>query len=227
MNMEKKDKSREWLGLIIGLIGIISALFGLVEFNRYLVMLIPLLPRMITLILSYWLISAVPILVVIFSKDKLSELGFTKDKIGLQILIGILLGIGMSLILTLVPHLTGLGAYVDSGKRYKYLWQFIYEFVYCTAGVAAVEELCFRGFVFSKIKKISDKEIVAIIVSSVLFGLFHIASLNIFQIVLTAFLGLFWCICRKYIKNCTTFSLIICHGIYDALITVWVFVFIK
>ena len=225
--MEKKDKSREWLGLIIGLIGITSALFGLVEFNRYLVMLIPLLPRMITLILSYWLISAVPILVVIFSKDKLSELGFTKDKIGLQILIGILLGIGMSLILTLVPHLTGFGAYVDSGNRYKYLWQFIYEFVYCTAGVAAVEELCFRGFVFLKIKKISDKEIVAIIVSSVLFGLFHIASLNIFQIVLTAFLGLFWCICRKYIKNCTTFSLIICHGIYDALITVWVFVFIK
>ena len=227
MNKEKKDKSLEWLGLIIGLIGIFSALFGLVVFNRYLVMLIPLLPRMITLILSYWLISAVPILVVIFSKDKLSELGFTKDKIGLQILIGILLGIGMSLILTLVPHLTGFGAYVDSGNRYKYLWQFIYEFVYCTAGVAAVEELCFRGFVFSKIKKISDKEIVAIIVSSVLFGLFHIASLSIFQIALTAFLGLFWCICRKYIKNCTTLSLIICHGIYDALITVWVFVFIK
>ena len=225
--MEKNSKKTEWAGLIIGIIGIFSCLFGLVMFNRYVVMLIPLIPRMLTLILSYWIIAAVPILVMIFSKDKLSDLGFSKEKIGLQILIGILLGIGMSLVLTLVPHLAGFGSYVDNGYRYKYLWQFIYEFVFCTASVAAVEELCFRGFVFSKIKKISDKDIIAIIVSSVLFGLFHIASFNIAQLIITTLLGVFWCICRKYIKNCTTLSLIICHGIYDAMITVWVFVFIK
>ena len=152
--MEKNSKKTEWAGLIIGIIGIFSCLFGLVMFNRYVVMLIPLIPRMLTLILSYWIIAAVPILVMIFSKDKLSDLGFSKEKIGLQILIGILLGIGMSLVLTLVPHLAGFGSYVDNGYRYKYLWQFIYEFVYCTASVAAVEELCFRGFVFYKIKRI-------------------------------------------------------------------------
>lgn len=224
--MEKSNKSLEWTGLIIGLIGIFSCLFGVVAFNRYVVMMLPLIPRMITLILGYWIIAAVPIMVMIFSKDKISDLGFSKDKIGLQILIGALLGIGMSLILTLVPHLAGFGAYVDSGNRYNYLWQFIYEFTYCTASVAAVEEICFRGFVFSKIKKISEKEIVAIIVSSVLFGLFHIASFNIIQIVMTTLLGIFWCVCRKYIKNCSTLSLIICHGIYDAMITVWVFVFL-
>ena len=225
--MEKKDKTLAWVGLIIGLIGIFSALFGVVAFNRYVVMLIPLIPRMITVIVSYWIVAAVPILVMIFSKDKVSDLGFTKEKIGFQILIGVLLGIGMSLVLTLVPHLAGFGDYVDNDHRYKYLWQFIYEFFYCTAAVAAVEELCFRGFVFSKVKKISDKEIVAIIVSSVLFGLFHIASFNVAQLIITTLLGLFWCICRKYIKNCTTLSLIICHGIYDAMITVWIFVFIK
>ena len=100
--MEKKDKTLAWVGLIIGLIGIFSALFGVVAFNRYVVMLIPLIPRMITVIVSYWIVAAVPILVMIFSKDKVSDLGFTKEKIGLQILIGVLLGIGMSLVLTLV-----------------------------------------------------------------------------------------------------------------------------
>ena len=225
--MEKIDKTEEWTGLIIGLAGIFACLFGLVMFNRYVVMLIPLIPRMAVVILSYWVIAAAPIAVMIASKDKLSDLGFAKEKIGLQILIGVVLGIGMSLVLTLVPHLAGFGSYVDNGNRYGYFWQFIFEFVYCTASVAAVEELCFRGFVFSKIKKISEKEIVAILVSSALFGLFHIATLNIIQIVMTTLFGIFWCICRKYIKNCTTLSLIVCHGIYDALITVWVFVFIK
>ena len=114
--MEKKDKTLAWVGLIIGLIGIFSALFGVVAFNRYVVMLIPLIPRMITVIVSYWIVAAVPILVMIFSKDKVSDLGFTKEKIGFQILIGVLLGIGMSLVLTLVPHLAGFGDYVDPSR---------------------------------------------------------------------------------------------------------------
>ena len=65
----------------------------------------------------------------------------------------------------------------------------------------------------------------AIIGSSVLFGLFHFMGGNIGQIILTGFMGTIFCLCRVKIKNCTMFSLIIAHGVYDALTTVWLNIF--
>ena len=94
---------------------------------------------------------------------------------------GVLVGIAMSFILTLIPHLAGFGEFVDSGKRYKYLWQFIYEFFYCIFAIAFVEEFVFRGFLYEKIKRIGQKDMIAIIGSSVLFGIFHLFSGNIVQ----------------------------------------------
>lgn len=144
-----------------------------------------------------------------------------QNKIKSQIILGVLIGIAVSFILTLIPHLLGFGEYFDSGKKYKYLWQFIYEFFYCILAVGFVEEFVFRGFIYKKIKNISRKDIIAIIGSSVLFGVFHIFSGNIFQMIMTACLGIFFCFCRLKIKNCSTLSLIIAHGIYDAFITVF------
>ncbi|MBQ8787853.1 MAG: CPBP family intramembrane metalloprotease [Oscillospiraceae bacterium] len=154
-------------------------------------------------------------------KDKLSDYGFVKDKIGMQIIVGILIGLAMSAVLTLIPHLLGFGENFDTGKRYKYLWQFIYEFFYCIVAVGLTEEFVFRGLIYSKIKNIAQKEWVAILASSLLFGLFHIFGGNIFQIFTTAFIGFVFCICRLKIKKCSVLSLIIAHGVYDALITVW------
>lgn len=129
------------------------------------------------------------------------------------------------MILTLLPHLFGFGEYVDSGKRYKYLWQFLYEFFYCIFAIGLVEEFVFRGFVYKKVKSISQKDMIAILGSSVLFDIFHLFSGNMIQMLMTvcigAFFFFFFCFCRLQIKNCSTLSLIIGHGVYDALITVW------
>lgn len=64
-------------------------------------------------------------------------------------------------------------------------------------------------------------KMVAIIGSSVLFGVFHLFSGNIIQMLMTTCIGAFFCFCRLKVKNCSTLSLIIGHGVYDALITVW------
>ena len=225
--MEKKTVVKEWLGLIIGFTGIMLGCLLVRLLNSYLLMAIPLIPRMITMVVSYWLCALVPIVLFFFHKDRLSDYGFTKDGLFLQIIIGIGLGLLMSVILTLIPHLLGFGGFVDNGHRYKYLWQFIFEFVYCTAGVAAAEEFGFRGFIYARIKKISkDKDLIAILGSSVLFGLFHIFGGNIFQVFITMLIGLFFCFLRLKIKKCSTLSLIICHGVYDAMITVWASLFI-
>lgn len=215
------SKKKEWICLIVGFLGALLGLYGVVAFNQFVLMSLPLALRMISMIVVYWLIALIPIIVMLVNKDKLADYGFCKDKIGVQIVVGILIGIGMSFILTLVPHLFGLGAYVDSGQRYRYLWQFIYEFFYCIFAIGFVEEFVFRGFVYEKIKSIGQKDMIAIVGSSVLFGVFHLFSGNIIQMVMTACIGAFFCFCRLKIRNCSVLSLIIGHGIYDALITVW------
>lgn len=214
-------KKKEWIYLIVGFLGAMLGLFGVVLFNQFVLMSLPLVVRMISMIFVYWLIALIPIIIMFAVKDKLAEYGFSKEKITLQIIVGVVIGIVMSFILTLLPHLLGFGEYVDSGKRYEYLWQFIYEFVYCIVAIGFVEEFVFRGFVYQKIKSICQKDIIAIIGSSVLFGVFHLFSGNIIQMVMTACIGAFFCFCRLKIKNCSTLSLIIAHGIYDALITVF------
>ena len=71
------------------------------------------------------------------------------------------------------------------------------------------------------------KEFLAVILSSVLFGLFHISGGSIIQILITGLLGALWCIFRLKIKNCSTLSLIIMHGVYDGLITVMASLLLK
>lgn len=218
--MEKAQKNAI-VALLISFIGSLLGLFGVASFNQYILMSLPLVARMFLMIITYWLIAFVPIIVMFVIKDRIYDYGFRKGKIGIQLSIGTGLGIGMSMILTLIPHLAGFGSYVDSGKRYVYLWQFIYEFVYCILAVGAVEEFVFRGVVYSKAKQIIEKEWFAVVLSSVLFGAYHLLSGNLVQMIMTGLIGALFCLFRLKIKNCTTLSLIVAHGVYDALITVW------
>ena len=215
------SKKKEIISLIIGFVGVVAGLYGVVSFNRFVLMSLPIVIRMVCMILTYWLIALIPAIVMIVNKDKLTDYGFSKEKIGMQIIVGILIGTVMSVLLTLIPHLIGFGEFVDSGKRYKYLWQFIYEFFYCIFAIGLGEEFVFRGFIFEKIKRVAGKDIIAVIISSVFFGVFHFFSGNLVQIVMTACIGAFFCFCRLKIKNCSTLSLLIGHGVYDALIAVF------
>lgn len=208
-------------GLVIGYLGSMLALFGLVMFNSYLLMSISLVARMVAMIVLYWLVALVPAVIMLVDKEKLSDYGFSAEKIPLQIVVGVIIGVLMSVVLTLIPHLAGYGEYFNSGNDYSQLWQFVYEFIYCIIAVGFVEEFIFRGFIFSRVKSLGGNNIVAVIVSSVLFGFFHIFGGNPLQIFTTALIGAFFCLCRLKIKNCTLLSLIIAHGVYDALITVW------
>lgn len=140
------SKKKECFCLIAGFFGSMLGLYGVVAFSQFVLMSLPIGLRMVSMLLIYWLIALIPIIAMLVNKDKLADYGFSKNKIGLQIIVGVQIGIAMSLILTLIPHLFGFGEYVDNGKRYKYLWQFIYEFFYCIFAVGFVEEFVFRGF---------------------------------------------------------------------------------
>ena len=77
---------REWVLLIIGVVGTLACLFGVVMFNRYVLGLLPLLVRGVLVIVMYWIIALVPIVLMIINKDKIEDLGFSKKKLWLQII---------------------------------------------------------------------------------------------------------------------------------------------
>ena len=219
------EQKRTIFHLIIGTIGTVAGLLLVNAFNQSVLMGFPIATRMVLGICTYWLIAAVPFVIMLLAKDKPGDYGFAKEKTGYQIIVGIVVGLGMSVVFTLIPSLLGKNEWVNNGHNYQEWWQFVYEFVYCIAAIGLVEEFVFRGFVFNKIKALSGSNKVAIAGSSVLFGLFHFLSGNVIQFIMTAFLGVIFCLCREKIKNCTLLSLIIAHGVYDAMITVWGFVF--
>jgi membrane protease YdiL (CAAX protease family) len=225
--MKKVNKVKELILIIVAFLGTMAGCIGVRAFNIYVLMSLPLVTRMVTMILFYWLIALVPVIIMAADKEKLENYGFRRDGILRQIVTGVLIGVGMSVVLTLVPHLLGYGNFVDNGHRYQFLWQFIFEFVYCTCGVALAEEFVFRGMLFEKLRRVGGNNAIAVICSSVLFGLFHIFNGNLIQVVMTTLIGLFFCFCRLKIRNCSVLSLIIAHGVYDAMITVWLFVFLR
>lgn len=221
--MKKKNL---WLEMVIGISWSILALWGVICFNSFILMNLPIFSRMVLSIVLYLCMSIGPLLVMIYVGDTLTDYLFSREKIGTQIFIGICIGIVMSLILTLPLFLTGHGESSDNGHHYQFLWQFMYEIVYCVVAVAFTEEFIFRGFLYKKLYAIFDSQLVAILISSVAFGLFHIFGGSLVQVFMTGLIGLALCLVRSKVKHCTTLSLIIGHGLYDFLITVWVNVFL-
>lgn len=213
-------KSDEWIGLISGFIGSIVGLLVLLIFNLYVLGRLPQPFRAISTFPTYWFVAVAIIVLMIIFKDKPTSIGFRKEKIGLQILIGIGLGFAMSAVFTFLPHLVGLGEYFCNPRGYTMLWQYCYEFAYCILAVGAAEEFVFRGYLFTKLKNISGKNWVAVLISSVMFGIFHVFGGGLGQALMTTLLGFLLCFFKLKIKNCTLLSLIIAHGVYDALIVV-------
>lgn len=215
----KKNK-KPIIQLIIAIIGVFAALLGIIEFNQYFLMDIPIYGRMVVLIVMQWLLFLVPGILMLIGKEKMCDLGFTAKNILRQILIGVGIALIMSAIFTVIPILLGF-KYMVGSTNYTQMWQFAYQFVYSVFGVALAEELVFRGYIFNKLLELRNNRWFAIITSSVIFDTVHIFSGNIIQIFVTAIIGFLFCMLREKIKNCTLLSLIVLHGVYDALIVLW------
>ena len=220
-------KRKEIPDIVICYIGTMLGVLAVRFFNMYVMMSISLVPRMAVIIAVYWVIALAAIIITLIRKEPAKTYGFFKGKLFIQIGIGVVIALAMSIVFTLVPHLAGFGQFFDTGNRYEYLWQYIFEFTYCILSVGFVEEFVFRGFIFGKLQKICRNNVLPVIISSALFGLFHIFNGSIFQMLMTAGIGALFCLCRLKIKKCSTLSLIIAHGVYDALITVWANVLLK
>lgn len=77
--------------------------------------------RMILMIVTQWILFLVPGILMIMNKEKISSLGFRKEKVLLQIGIGLLVAISMSLVFTVFPILLGFKDMVGD-RSYTKVW---------------------------------------------------------------------------------------------------------
>lgn len=217
-NLTKAERIREGIDIAIGYFGAMLCLYGLSLANKHLFPELALGARIPLSFILYWLVSAVPRLILMIRRDRLKTLELDKGSLLKQALIGLALGAALFIVLELVPILAKIE---NNGSRYTKLWHFVYEFFYTMLCVGLVEEFIFRAFIYEKLERVSGSTAIAVIGSSLLFGLFHIfASGGILQIIMTAFIGAVFCLFRLKIKGFTFLSLVIMHGFYDFLISV-------
>ena len=213
-----RSRTKELAGLCIGMAGAFGSVWLLTQVLIPLIIPQKMLLRMLLLAAVYWLIAAVPLIVMRVQGDRFRDYGFSKQKIPLQILTGLVIGLCFAAVLVLPPYAIGLGGLWDNGYRFgTSVWKYIYQLCYDIAAIAAVEELVFRGFCMKKATRILGDEWAGAAAASVLFGLFHFSG-GIVQVVVTMLIGAGWSVCRLKIRHCTLLSLIIAHGVYDFII---------
>lgn len=142
-------------------------------------------------------------------KDKEYNLGFSKEKIPLQLIYGAVLFVGMVILYKLQGN-KYLGQPFEVNKM---------MFLIMTDALATAigEEIAFRGMLYMRLRKAFNKDIAAILVSSLIFGLSHFMVGDIDGMLLFAVTGVLLCASRRYLKNCTLLSTITAHFLYDFL----------
>ncbi len=211
-------KMKEWIGLLAGLLGCIGIMLAGYSITPETTQGLPIAGQYAVSFGKIWLRLLVPLVVAVILKDNGYRYGFRRAYLGRQIIAGLVLGFCLTGLGVIEPHLLEAGEAADAGNRGLQSWTGVITAFYYIAVIGVTEEVMFRGFVWTRLKKIGLPDWAVIIATSVLFGLYHLGGGRWSQIVLAVVFGAIMCICRKKIKFVTTLSLIIGHGVYDLII---------
>lgn len=169
---------------------------------------------------SYYLIL---MFIIIFTVKKyrgksLDSIGLSTNDLAKQILIGIGIFALFSLI-TLIPLLVGASKQEVLNFKPANVSILIYFIFFDIFLVGFGEELIFRGYFLERINEISGSKIWAVLISSILFGLYHYpTNHDIIQVISATIFGIVLSIIKLKIKKCGLISLAIAHGLNDAFI---------
>lgn len=112
--------------LILAVASVFLSLMIVMYLNQNILPTISLLPRMGLLIAVQWIMLIVPAILMKLNGTTLSSIGFTKQNVSAQIVVGLLITLAMSLVLTILPILLGLKEMVGSTihPAEKNIWRF-------------------------------------------------------------------------------------------------------
>lgn len=177
--------------------------------------------RMILTMLVSVVMAGIPALFCRLNKIKLSSLGFSKDIIGKQIFIGLCIFAVTISVTVLIPLLIGINPSDVLNFKCSSMGILFFYIIYDLFFVGFGEEFIFRGYFTHRIQTTTNSTLAAVIISSIVFGLWHYPhSQNILQVIVTTMMGLLYGFARYKIKDCSLLSVSVGHGLQDAVIIV-------
>jgi len=218
MSVKSTAKSRHYITVAVVFIWTLITLLIIGVINRNVLSHLAGVLWLAVAIIPWWLMLLATVIFMRRDKEGPKDLGFTKEKLWLQILLGFAVAAFTLAVFIVLPELV-LGVRMGWHEPFT-VWGFVSRVIFQLLAVAFVEEVVFRGHIFKKLLEIKDNKWFAILISSALFGLFHIFNFNIWQILVTAVMGVVWCIFREKLKHCTLLSLIIAHALHNALMPI-------
>lgn len=161
-------------------------------------------------IVGYTMVAIVAMILTGQSKKLLP----TKEKLGLQILIGVGIALGLCLLIGVIPILCGtslVGSHSDIPMDRMILIA-IQDILFVGVG----EEIVFRGYIQNQFTIwLKSKKWLAPLFAAGMFGLWHLINGSIIQVLFTTIIGCVFGYATYYIKHCSLLSVIIAHGLYD------------
>ena len=222
-----ESKRKDVISVVIVSVWVLTLSIGSVFYIIHLADNMPGIVNMVLLNILFWYLLLIPTIYFMRrDKDKLGDIGFTREKFPQQILLGIVLAIGTVTVfgfgIPLLFRVFGVNWSELSNANIDF---FVFIFVVQLLTVALVEEIIFRGHMFKKLQVNCNSAWLAIAVSSVVFGALHIPSfvflgnelvtVSGWYFVLNATLiGVVYGICRA--KDATMVTLIFAHALHNA-----------
>lgn len=173
--------------------------------------------KMILKPVFYLLLLGVPLVLCRILKNPIGSLGYHRDSILKQVGVGVALFAVLAVLLTGVVLALGDHRNMLLGAKKSGLTIIVYNLFYDLFIVGIGEETLFRGYFLERFRTLTGSGAAAVALSALLFGIWHYpGGQDVLQVLLTAVLGAFWGLARIKIKDCSTLSVGIAHGLYDS-----------
>jgi len=140
-----ETKRKTILAIVITYAAALVLIFGVGWFNGNILPNLTGFVRSVLMTVVWWPLLIPTIVFMRRDKEALKDIGFSKEKIPQQILVGVIVAIGSLLIFIVIPALFGLQmGYVGSLN----IFSNVLVFIYVLLANALVEEVLFRGHLF-------------------------------------------------------------------------------
>jgi membrane protease YdiL (CAAX protease family) len=141
-----------------------------------------------------------------------TAVGWSTDHVGRQLLTALGL-VAATLTLTLLPAALGFNV-VGAGETRPLVFTYLAVRTFVLVGF--VEEFAWRGYVLTGLRRALHSGPWAIVVSSVVFGLWHFpVGHDLLQVIMAAFIGAIYATARLKVPHCSTLATGTAHGLHD------------
>ena len=206
VNAESKSSVVIFLIALALIVGLTFSLWGIWLINIYAVKLC------LTLLVTAAYAAVAVIAMKLTAQEK--KLLPTKNRLWLQILIGVAFAAVLCFLMGIVPILCGtsiIGSHTEPSAGFLAI-SAVQDILF----VGVCEEIVFRGYVQNQFEIWLKKcKWLAPLIAAILFGLWHIINGSLIQMLFTTLIGCVFGYSKYFIKDCTLLTVIIAHGLYD------------